>query len=170
MLPIDTQQGSLEWQQYANEVSAKLVEKGLRPAAAPLDADYAMRIYYAIDNGQTTTSAMPMYGQTGGGTTSMTTGMIGSTPYSGTTYRPPTYGVTGYVPVSSTTYGRAVVIRLIDVKQSIGANIVTVYEGRAVSAGSNGNINVVMPAMIDAVFADWPGKSGATRTATTPVR
>jgi hypothetical protein len=45
-----------------------------------------------------------------------------------------------------------------------------VYEGRGVSAGSNGNINVVMPAMIDAVSADWPGKSGATKTVTSPLR
>ena len=111
-----------------------------------------------------------MWGQTGGGTTSTTTGMAGSTAYDASTYTPPTYGVTGYAPVTSTTFGRALIIKLIDIKQSTATNPVFVYEGRAVSAGNNGNLNVVMSSMIDAIFVDWPGKSGATQTVTRPVR
>jgi hypothetical protein len=40
---------------------------------------------------------------------------------------------------------------------------VTVYEARVTSAGSSNSLNEVVPAMIAAVFQDWPGKSGTTR-------
>jgi hypothetical protein len=57
------------------------------------------------------------------------------------------------------------------VKRTIEAKKpVTVYEATATSAGSSGNLNVVMPAMINGTFKDWPGPSGATRRQVTPVR
>jgi hypothetical protein len=44
-----------------------------------------------------------------------------------------------------------------------------VFEGRAVSTGLNGAIEPVMPYMLDAVFQDFPGKSGNTRTVSVKV-
>jgi len=42
-----------------------------------------------------------------------------------------------------------------------------VYEGRVQSSGSFGEIAVVLPSMIEALFRDFPGNSGKTKTITT---
>jgi hypothetical protein len=39
-----------------------------------------------------------------------------------------------------------------------------VFEGRALSEGLNGQVEPVLPYIIDALFRDFPGASGATRT------
>lgn len=39
-----------------------------------------------------------------------------------------------------------------------------VFEGRAISAGLNGQIEPVIPYMLEAVFRDFPGQSGRTTT------
>lgn len=44
-----------------------------------------------------------------------------------------------------------------------------VFEGRAISTGLNGAIEPVMPYMLDAVFQDFPGASGRTKTVTVQV-
>jgi hypothetical protein len=88
-----------------------------------------------------------------------------------TSYTPATYGVTGYVPVEDTVYGRALRIVVIDVKRSIASDKPeVVYQGTATSVGSSGNLNVVMPAIIEGTFKDWPGRSGATTRQTTAIK
>lgn len=170
MVPYKDQQDSLEWRSYSDLVASKLESKGFVRAEQLNGADLAVFMVYAIDGGRTSVSAVPMYGQTGGGTTTTTTGYVGSTPVYGSTYTPPTYGITGYAPVESTVYGRAVKITILDVPASYSQKKgVPVYEATATSAGSNGTLNVVMPAIVDGIFKDWPGPSGATRTVTTPL-
>jgi hypothetical protein len=44
-----------------------------------------------------------------------------------------------------------------------------VFEGRAISTGLNGQIEPVMPYMLDAVFKDFPGRSGASTTVSVEV-
>ncbi|MBM3514229.1 MAG: DUF4136 domain-containing protein [Alphaproteobacteria bacterium] len=44
------------------------------------------------------------------------------------------------------------------------ANPERVFEGRALSEGLNGQVEPVMPYIIDALFQDFPGASGTTRT------
>jgi len=170
MIPYKDQEDSLEWRSYSDLVARKLTEKGLVRVERASGADLAVFMAYAIDGGRRSVSAVPMYGQTGGGTTTTTTGYVGSTPVYGSTYTPPTYGITGYAPVESTVYGRALKITILDIPASQAQNkAVPVYEATATSAGSSGTLNVVMPAIVDGVFKDWPGPSGATRTVTTPM-
>lgn len=170
MVPYKDQQDSLEWRSYSELVARKLESKGLIRSDQLSGADLAVFMVYAIDGGRKSVSAVPMYGQTGGGTTTTTTGYVGSTPVYGSTYTPPTYGITGYAPVESTVYGRALKITILDAPASFAQKKgVPVYEATATSAGSNGTLNVVMPAIVDGIFKDWPGPSGATRTVTTPI-
>lgn len=170
MLPYKNQEGSLEWRSYANLVSRQLQKYGLVQWQGQGNPDLAVFMSYAIDSGRTSVSAVPMYGKTGGGTTTTTTGFVGKTPIYGTSYTPPTYGVTGYAPVEETVYGRAVKIAIVDVGRSIEqSRPVTVYEATATSAGSIGNLNVVMPAIIAGTFQDWPGPPGTTRRHTVPL-
>ena len=44
-----------------------------------------------------------------------------------------------------------------------------VFEGRAVSSGLNGQIEPVMPYILDAIFQEFPGRSGETKTVSVAV-
>jgi hypothetical protein len=170
MVPYKNQDGSLEWQSYSNLVARQLQRNGMVRVQSISEADFAVFMAYAIDGGRTSVSSVPVFGQTGGGTTTTTTGFVGSTPVYGTTYTPPTYGVMGYAPVEDTVYGRAVKIVMVDVKRTTQERgLVTVYEATATSSGSIGNLNVVMPAIVAGTFKDWPGPPGATRRHAVPL-
>lgn len=105
-----------------------------------------------------------LYGQTSGGKTTTTTSYVGRMPITQTSYTPPTYGVTGYYPVSTRTFSKGLLISIMDVRESRAERKpVTVYEARVTSTGSSNTLNEAIPAMVTAVFQDWPGKSGVTR-------
>ena len=164
MVPGEKRQGSLEWKTYANMVASKLEANGLRQVNAQGDADYGVFVLYTIDSGTTSVSAMPMYGQTSAGTTTTTTSYVGRMPVQQTSYTPPTYGITGFVPIAHTTFSKGLLISMMDVRQSLAERKpVTVYEATVTSSGSSTSLNQVIPAMVAAVFQDWPGKSGGTR-------
>lgn len=164
VLPIDkTQEGSLEFRAVSDYLLKKLSEKGYESASPDKKAEYAAFITYGIDNGKTSVSSVPLYGQTGGGT-SFTTGSVSSygrtSSFSGTTTTMPTYGVVGAMPVSSTQYTRKVNI---DIYKNQDPPV-KVYEMRGMSTGSCGNINAVMFSIVDGMFAKFPGVSGKSST------
>lgn len=164
MVPGEKQQGSLEWKAYAEMVASKLEAKGLRQVAAQSDADYGVFVFYWIDGGATTVSAVPTYGQTSSGKTTTTTSYVGRMPITQTSYTPPTYGITGYYPASTTTYGKGMLISIMDVRKSVAERKpVMAYEAKITSTGSSNSINEAIPALVAAAFKDWPGKSGTTR-------
>ncbi|MBU8873680.1 DUF4136 domain-containing protein [Reyranella sp. MMS21-HV4-11] len=170
MLPYSNQEGSLEWQTYSDLVARQLTSRGLVRVEGDVVPDLAVFIAYAIDRGRTTVSSVPMYGQTSSGGTSTTTGYVGTRPVYASTYTPLTYGVTGYAPVESTVYGRAMKIGIVDVRATLAQNkTVTVYEATATSSGESGTLNAVMPAIVEGAFKDWPSQSGATRTVSVPL-
>jgi hypothetical protein len=43
------------------------------------------------------------------------------------------------------------------------------YEAKVVGIGSSSQLTVVVPAMINALFQDFPGKSGSTRSVDLPM-
>lgn len=164
MLPGKDQEGSLEWRTYANLVAGRLERLGLvRTHELTKETDLAVYVRYAIDSGRTSVSSAPVFGQTGGGTTATTTGYIGRTPISGSTYTAPTFGVTGYVPVESTTFTRGVKITIYDVKRSLDdGKAAAVYEATGISSGATGNLNLIMPYILDGMMEGWPGVPGTT--------
>lgn len=171
MTPTAKQEGSLEWRSYANMVAQRLEKNGLVRANSMASADYAVFLRYAIDGGTTSVSSTPITGMTNPGGTSTTVGMVGSTPVYGSTYTPPTYGIVGYSTDETTTYGRAVRIDIVDIKQTAATRkVVSVYEATATSSGSIGNLNTVMPSILDGVFTDWPGVPGTTQRRSVPLR
>jgi hypothetical protein len=176
VVPLTDQAGSLEWQQYADLLARQLSARGYVRVVQPASAKYAVLFSYAIDNGKTTTTEEPIFGQAAGGTTMFsgnTSGILGGTLYSGftsgTAYTLPTYGQIGSVPVTTTTYTRAVAINIIDVPQSLASGApVKAFEATARSAGSSGALAVVMSAMVASIFEDFPGKSGETVSVSLP--
>lgn len=168
VVPIKDQAGSLEWEQYANLVAQQLTEKGYVRVALPLDAKYAVLFSYTIDRGRTVVGSVPVFGQTGGGTTTFYSGSNGG---SGVAYTQPTYGEIGEELVSSAVFSRALELEIFDVPQTLASNAPEkTFEAGAGSAGSSGTLAAVMPAMIAAVFKDFPGKSGETISVSAPLQ
>ncbi len=85
--------------------------------------------------------------------------------------RPFGYGW-GYDPFldnHSYTETRQLFTRRVALNMYRGATFVTgpklrLFEGRAISTGLNGQVETVMPYMLDAIFKEFPGPSGRTRT------
>lgn len=170
LVPSKEQEGSLEFQSYAKLVKVELEKRGM--TEAPFNqAKYAIFMFYGIDNGKEVISSYPIFGQTGTGS-SYTTGTVTSygnmATYSGTTYKTPTYGVVGSGTSSDTVFTRYLNIDIIDITKSGNGKVKKVYEGKAISSGSSGQLAPVMPAIVKSVFHDFPGKSGASRISQQP--
>ncbi len=166
-LPLKEQEGSLEYLTYQDLVRDGLDAHGWQEAP-PDRAGVRIGFWYSIDNGTQHTSVAPTFGQTGvsGSTTSGTaTSFGGMATYSSTTTYTPTYGVTGYVPITRTYYTRYFNL-LVFPGDSFGkkeANVTPLLDSRAVSAGVSGSLAQVIPYLVAAVFDDFPGQSGAVR-------
>jgi hypothetical protein len=167
VLPIDkTQEDSLEFRAVSEYLAKKLVEKGYVEAATGTKSQYSAFITYGIDSGTTTVSTLPIYGQTGGGTTysSGTVSGYGQiSNFSGMTTTMPTYGMIGAVPVRSTQYKRRVNI---DIWRN-EPKPVKVYEIRGLSSGSCGNISGILRNIIDGIFVNFPGENGRSKSVNT---
>ena len=173
MMPLEHQEGRLEYRQYAQSISQRLRQNGYRAVNDISRADIVVIFDYAIDQGQTTSGSYPVFGQTGGGTSyhqgTITSGGLygsGSSSYRGSTYTPPSYGVVGAIPYTTTIYTRQLTIVMADRSKSTADNFHTVYEANVVSAGSSGSFSTVSECLIDALFDDFPGESGRTRSVT----
>ena len=162
--PIDkTQEGSLEFRAVSEYLTKKLNQNGFNAIQVGERPMYSAFITYGIDNGNTSISSVPLFGQTGGGTSysSGTVNSYGRTAnYSGTTTTMPTYGIVGVMPVSSTEYKRRVNI---DIWKNEDKPI-KVYEMRGMSSGSCGNINAILFNIIDGMFANFPGENGRAKS------
>jgi hypothetical protein len=166
VVPMEDQAGSLEWEQYADLVAQQLTARGYVRLAQPLGAKYAVLFSYAIDRGKTITAAVPVFGQTGGGVTTFYSGSS-----SGFAYTQPTYEEVGSDLVTATVFARALDLEIFDVSQTLATNApVKIFEAKAGSAGVSGTLAVVMPAMIAAVFKDFPGKTGETTSVSAPLQ
>jgi hypothetical protein len=71
---------------------------------------------------------------------------------------------------SAATYTRVVKVWMFDTRRTLAEKrLVPVYEATAKSIGS-ANLNAVMPYILEAVFTDWPGRSGETKAVWTSVK
>jgi len=170
-LPMEGQEGSLEYDAYAKRIIIKLDAYNYVLEKEDIAPEYFVIFNYGIGDGGTVTGSLPIYGQTGGGT-SFTSGTVSSTyggfaSYSGSTYSMPTYGQVGSIPYSVRQHDRILNLKIVSYKESQDGNVKVVYEGRVKSSGSSEEIAVVLPSMIEALFKEFPGNSGKTKTITT---
>jgi len=173
ILPLKSQEGSLEHKSYEQLLKTELNKRGYveTPVA---EADVIVFLDYGIDTGREVVSSYPIIGQTGT-SSSYTTGTItsyggGYATYRGTTYNTPTYGVVGTGTRSDTVYTRFLRLDFVDRAELAAGKVKKRYEAKVVSAGSSGQIAAVMPAMVKALFEDFPGKSGTTRHVNVPMQ
>lgn len=168
--PIDAaQSNSLEFKAVSDYLLNKFIQAGYTANENKDDSEYIAFITYGIDNGKTSSTIVPIFGQTGGGT-SYSSGTLsnsrGFATYSGTTTTMPTYGVVNAIPVETTSYKRVVNIDVYH--NEINKQITKVYELRGTSIGSCGHINVVLNYIIDSMFLNFPGVNGETKKIPVP--
>jgi hypothetical protein len=118
---------------------------------------------YGIDTGRAVDSSYPIIGQTGATTCPTFDGTPQS--YRCSDSSPwPTYGVVGSRETRQTEYTRILRLDIVDKQALAEGNIKKLYEGRVVSSGSSDQLAKVLPTMVKALFEDFPGQSGSTRS------
>jgi len=105
---------------------------------------------------------------TGGGTTYHRATVYGAYgqpagSVSGTSSTPATFGVVGSAATNYTVYDRLLLVVIRDRKGS------DVFEGRVQSSGMSPEATVVLPAMINSLFREFPGASGQTARYSEPL-
>jgi hypothetical protein len=118
---------------------------------------------YGIDTGRAVDSSYPIIGQTGATTCPTFDGTPQS--YRCSDSSPwPTYGVVGSRETRQTEYTRILRLDIVDKQALAEGNIKKLYEGKVVSNGSSNQLMKVLPTMVKALFEDFPGQSGSTRS------
>lgn len=156
--PMDpANQGSLEFAQYAADVSARLAAVGYRPAAPGAQADLIVKLGYMVDDGRTAIRSYPssFYGGYGWGWAP---------------YYPGYWGYPGYAEPdirSYVVYSRKLAMDIDRVGPD--GKLQRLFEGRVQSEGGDNRLPEVMPYLIAAMFKDFPGHSGVTQTVKIPL-
>ena len=164
---------SLEFASYKKKFESHLSLVGYTIESDVSKADYIAVVAYGIGDGNTQTSTVPTYGKTGGGTTTSSSGTTyshdsGNGTYSGTSYIPPTYGVTGIKTVSATEYTRNVALDVLEANSFRKGYPKKIYELRARSTGSCNVIVEVFDEILEAMFRGFPGENGRNRIERVP--
>ena len=157
---VNADQGeSLAYRKYADVVSAKLQSLGLR-AAASGPADYVVTLQYDVRG--PTPDVESRGGRFGWG--------VGFGHHHG----PWGWGAAYDPGFDHYTDTRQLFVRRVELDIYRGATYDTlkkerVFEGRALSTGQNGQLEPVMPYILDALFKEFPGRSGETKTVSVEV-
>jgi hypothetical protein len=148
------QEQSLEYKQYADMLNSKLTSLGLKQSAGgPSKADYAVTLRYKVEGPTPDVRSRSSSVSVGYG------------------FGGPRWGWGGSYDPFHDHYSNTqqVYVRRVELNIYKGATYGTptaerVFEGRALSEGLNGQIVPVMPYILDALFKDFPGASGSTKT------
>ncbi len=151
--------GGLEFNEYAGRVAHKLGGVGYVPAEDPAKADLVVRMSYSVDNGRekvrsTGFGADPFY---------YGYGRYGHWryPYHWGFYDPFLFGG-HYNDVESYTVYTGTLDLKID-RANGGANgNQRLFEGKAEAQSLSNKLTYLVPNLIDAMFVNFPGKSGET--------
>lgn len=163
MIPFKEQEKSLEHKVYEEAVRQELNAKGFRETTVD-QAQTVVFLAYGVNTGRRVHSSYPIIGQTGAttcstfdGTPHPSYGCRDSNPW-------PTYGVVGTRETSQTEYTRNLRLDIVDKQALAKGNVKKLYEGRVLSSGFSDQLDKVLPKMVKALFEDFPGQSGITKT------
>lgn len=164
-------QGGIEFGQYANLVSARLVEEGFRPASSLADAQLLVKLDYGVDNGREKIRSSPFgfgSGIYGGGYYSRFGGYYGSgfgrRRFISGFHDPFLFGGFGYNDIDSYT----VFTSDLDMTIERRANGERLFEGEASAISRSDDLPYLVPNLIEAMFTDFPGNSGERIRITVP--
>ena len=143
--------GSLEFAQYANLVAAKLVAEGYSAFEGDGQADLVVKLNYGVDEGQEKVESRPNW--------PMAFYDFHDHFYFDRFYhqRGFNYGLYSRDVRSYTVFTRHLSVDMENVKGE------SLFEGRVVSVGRDRRLPEVMPYLVEAMFANFPGESGVTK-------
>lgn len=160
IVPAPDQRGSLEFEAYADMVAEELRLHGFRPLApgAAPGPDYTVRLGWDIGDPVTQVYSSP-------------TTLYGGTSIFGSRTG---YGVGLGVPLggaqrvdSYTLQAKTLTVSMRPAAAPDGPNV---FEGRAVTTAGGASLPPVMPYLVEAVFSNFPGRSGVTEEVRIPQR
>ena len=179
--------GSLEFAHYADLVSRKLAAEGYRPAGSPAAADFVVELDYGVDQGREVTVRRPGFGASPYGFGSFYRPFYGfGRPYGGfghpfygrrSFYGPSRYGFYyGWDdPFWYSPYGfgydneREITVYEsfleLDIRDRAGRAL---FEGKAEARSRTDDLPELVPNLVEAMFKDFPGRSGETVKITVP--
>jgi hypothetical protein len=148
----------LQFREFAGYVAGALERQGFTPASNFGNADVAIFLAYGIGDPaqQTYSYSIPVYGQTGGGTTTInlsTFGAGGWTSTSGTITTSPTHRQVGSQTVTQTsvTYFRYLILDAVDLKTFRETEkVMPVWRTNVTSTGRSGDLRLVVPILVAA--------------------
>ena len=147
-------EGGLEFGQYAQLVRQHLVAQGFREAQGAGGSDLVVMLDYGIDNGQPKVESYPDYGHHWG---------YGP-------FRPYYWG--WYDPWGfdrgNEVYSYTVFTSFVDMDIKRTADGQAVFEGTAKARSTNDKLPVLVPSLVEALFTNFPGRSGETVKITIP--
>jgi hypothetical protein len=160
--------GGLEFAQYAGFVADRLTALGYRPVNTVDSADLLVRFDYGVDKGRErvrrTAFADPFYDPWYGYGRFGSFGRFGyPTPYYGRGYlgRPWSYGF--YDPFFDNGLDVYTVYTSgIDMKIDRRATGERLFEGKAEAVSTSNRLQYLVPNLVEAMFTDFPGRSGET--------
>lgn len=167
----EDQESSFAFKQFGDLMNQRLSALGLKQytgSNGPTNADYVVTLRYAVYG----PSADVRTRWSGFGRPGFGFG-YGFGPYFG---RGP-FGYMGYDPFwddhmeveTRQLFTRRVEVNVFRASTFNSERKERLFEGRAVSSGLNGQIEPVMPYILDAIFQEFPGRSGETKTVSVQV-
>lgn len=160
IVPDGSQRDSLEFQSYAALVSQGLQKNGLVPAgsAAGAMADVDVRLQYKAQELRPLSYSTPYYGYGAFGPMWGPYPYYYGTYYARAPYWPMGYGIAGAETREYRNWRR-------ELKVDIGkpGESGRQFEATAISDGAQASLVQVMPALVEAIFHDFPGPNGQVR-------
>jgi hypothetical protein len=149
----DIDSTDLQFQEARKYLVAALSKRGFKEASSPQSADLAVFLAYGIGAPETHSYAysMPVFGQTAGGTTSIsatTTGTGGTATTTGTVTTAPQFGIVGARTIAGqyTTYTRFAIVSAVDLSvYRSSQQIKEAWRTVTVSSGSSGDLRLILP-------------------------
>lgn len=166
IVPLDHQQGDIEFRSYADSLGARLSAQGFSIVEDPVSADLIAFFDYGVGSGRDETFSYPIIGQTGGGTTfhsGTVSSAAGTATFSGSSTTMPSFGVVGAGSGSRRVYDRFFTLEIIDPRASDAKNVEVLYRSEVNTAGSSGTFLPISECVFDAVFEEFRG-TGARNT------
>jgi hypothetical protein len=164
VIPLKDQRKDYDFMLYEERVRAHLNARGFVPEQFER-AEYIVALAYESDRGEDTFASYPIIGQSGSASfrLSGTTHAYTNTLYSTMVARAGMPAADEDDVDHQTSVLRLDIVRRDSIQ---GGRLEKVYEGEVLSSDGRGEFTAVVPAMIEALFQDFPGNDGEVRQVT----
>jgi len=163
-----TKSATLEFAAYARRLATELEKRGFQQMKDAGQSDVVVLLDYGVDMGTVESYPVPVYGYYPDQYRLVHGVTRDGRPFSAHVYHSGSYEPIGYTQETRTIYKRTLDLDIVVAKDWRRGRTVKRYEGRVVSVGLEQELVTVVPRMIEALFREFPGVSGTSRTVVLP--